>query len=156
MKLGGKKEYETKTERADRLTKKSIIIIIIIIIKKDWQRKAGRGRLTPYQSEDPSPTLPTYRGKGEKGEIVEDKKGEREERRTLLLKSACSTPSTTGSLRSFHRDTGRRIKVLRYCRVLKRRRAYRCTDVRPKLFLSSAPPHTAQVEHRKEGASGNT
>ena len=49
---------------------------IIIIIKKDWQRKAGTGRLTPYQSEDPSPTLPTYRGKEEKGNIVEDKKGE--------------------------------------------------------------------------------
>ena len=48
--------------------------IIIIIIKKDRQCKAGRGRLTPYQSEDPSPTLPTYRGKEEKGKIVEDKK----------------------------------------------------------------------------------
>ena len=51
-------------------------IIIIIIIKKDWQCKAGRGRLTLYQSEDPSPTLPTYRGKEEKVKIVEDKKGE--------------------------------------------------------------------------------
>ena len=50
--------------------------IFIIISKKDWQCKAGRGRLTPYQSEDPSPTLPTYRGKEEKGKIVEDKKGE--------------------------------------------------------------------------------
>ena len=49
-----------------------IIIIIIIIIKKDWQCKAGRGRLTSYQSEDPSPTLPTYRGKEEKGKIVEE------------------------------------------------------------------------------------
>ena len=39
-----------------------LLLIIIIIIKKDWQCKAGRGRLTPYQSEDPSPTLPTYRG----------------------------------------------------------------------------------------------
>ena len=48
----------------------------IIIIKKDWQCKTGRGRLTPYQSEDPSPTLPTYRGKEEKEKIVEDKKGE--------------------------------------------------------------------------------
>ena len=47
-----------------------------IIIKKDWQCKAGRGRLTPYQSEDPNPTLPTYRGKEEKVKIVEDKKGE--------------------------------------------------------------------------------
>ena len=51
-------------------------IIIIIIIKKDWQCKDGRGRLTPYQSEDPSPTLPAYRGKEDKGKIVEDKKGE--------------------------------------------------------------------------------
>ena len=54
----------------------SSVIIIIIIIKTDWQCKAGKGRLTPYQSEDPSPTLPTYRGKEEKGKIVEDKKGE--------------------------------------------------------------------------------
>ena len=30
--------------------------------------------MTPYQSEDPSPTLPTYREKEEKGKIVEDKK----------------------------------------------------------------------------------
>ena len=44
-----------------------MIIIIIIIIKRDWQCKAGRERLTPYQFEDPSPTLPTYRGKEEKG-----------------------------------------------------------------------------------------
>ena len=49
-------------------------IIIIIIIKKYWQCKAGKGRLTPYQSEDPSPTLPTYRGKEGKGKVVEDKK----------------------------------------------------------------------------------
>ena len=49
---------------------------IIIIIKKDWQCLAGKGRLTPYQSEDDSPTLPTYRGKEEKGKILEDKKGE--------------------------------------------------------------------------------
>ena len=33
--------------------KELIIKILIIIIKKDWQCKAGRGRLTPYQSDDP-------------------------------------------------------------------------------------------------------
>ena len=55
---------------------RATFIIIIIIIKRDWQCKAGRGRLTPYQSEDPIPTLPTYRGKKKKGKIVEDKKGE--------------------------------------------------------------------------------
>ena len=32
--------------------------------------------MTPYQSEDPSPTLPAYRGKEDKGKIVEDKEGE--------------------------------------------------------------------------------
>ena len=42
------------------------IFIIIIIIKKDWQCKAGRGRLPPHQYEAPSPTLPTYRGKEER------------------------------------------------------------------------------------------
>ena len=52
------------------------IIIIIIIIKNDRQCKAGRGRLAPYRSEDPSPTLPTYRGKEEKGKLIEDKQGE--------------------------------------------------------------------------------
>ena len=41
-------------------------LIIIIIIKRGWQCKAGRERLTPYQSEDPNPTTPTHRKK-EKG-----------------------------------------------------------------------------------------
>ena len=39
----------------------SNIIIIIIIIKKGRQCKAEREWYTPYQSEDPSPTIPTYR-----------------------------------------------------------------------------------------------
>ena len=55
-------------------TLKTLRNIIVIIIKKDWQCKAGRGRLTPYQSEDPSPTLPTFIGKDEKGKIVKTKK----------------------------------------------------------------------------------
>ena len=52
-----------------------VIIIIIIIIKIGWQCKAGRERLTPYQSEDPSPTIPTDRMNEEKGKTVGDKKG---------------------------------------------------------------------------------
>ena len=40
---------------------------IIIIIKKGQQCKAGREWYTPYQSEDPSPTIPTYRQKEKKG-----------------------------------------------------------------------------------------
>ena len=49
-------------------------IIIIIIIKRGWQCKAGRERLTPYQSEDPNPTTATHRKKEEKGKTVGDKK----------------------------------------------------------------------------------
>ena len=96
--------------------------IIIIIIKKDSQCKAERGRLTPYQSEDPSPKLPTYRGKEEKGKIVEDKKWEQLNKKALdlLVKPANPTPSNTGSTKSFQRDTERGIKVLRYCEVLQR------------------------------------
>ena len=40
---------------------------IIIIIKKGQQCKAGREWYTAYQSKDPSPTIPTYRQKEEKG-----------------------------------------------------------------------------------------
>ena len=43
------------------------IIIIIIIIIRDWQCKAGRERLTPYQSEYPNPTTPTLERKKRKG-----------------------------------------------------------------------------------------
>ena len=43
-----------------------------IIIKNGEQCKAGREWYTPYQSEDPSPTIPTYRQKEEKGKRVED------------------------------------------------------------------------------------
>ena len=51
-----------------------IIVIIIIIFKKGWQCKAGRERLTPYQSKDPNPITPTHRMKEEKGKTSGDKK----------------------------------------------------------------------------------
>ena len=77
--------------------------------------------MTLYQSEDPSPTLPTYRGKEEKGKIVDDEKGESNQANKkafdLLLKPANPTPSNTRSTRLFQRDTERGIKVLRYCEV---------------------------------------
>ena len=78
--------------------------IIIIIIKQDWQCKAGRGRLAPYQSEDYSPKLPTYIGKEEKGKSLKRKKG----RATIPTKKPANPiPSKTGSTRSFQRDTER-------------------------------------------------
>ena len=41
--------------------------VLLLLLLKKIECKAGRGRLPPYQSEDPRPTLPTYRGKEEKG-----------------------------------------------------------------------------------------
>ena len=44
----------------------NVELIIIIIIKRDWQCKAGRERLTPYQSEDPNPTTQTLERRRER------------------------------------------------------------------------------------------
>ena len=58
---------------ADKLLRHYVILIkalkaiIIIIIKKDWQCKAGRGRLTPYQSEAPAPLYQLIEEKNRKG-----------------------------------------------------------------------------------------
>ena len=49
-------------------------ILLLLLLKKIDNARPGEGD-TPYQSENPSPTLPTYRGKEEKEKIVEDKKG---------------------------------------------------------------------------------
>ena len=87
----------------------------------------------------PSPTLPTYRGKEEKGKIVEDKKGENnyanKKALDLLLKPANPTPSNTGSTRSFQRETEREIKVLWYCEVLQLggAKVYRCAIRAPRV-----------------------
>ena len=53
----------------------------------------------------------------------------------LLLKPASPTPSNTGSLRSFHRDTDHGINVRRYWEVLQRGGAwvYRCAITAPRL-----------------------
>ena len=48
---------------------------IIIIIEKSCQCQAGRERLTPYQSEDHRPAIPTLRMKEEENKSVGDKNG---------------------------------------------------------------------------------
>ena len=49
-----------------------VLLLLLLLLKKIGNARLGEG--DSYQSEDPSPTLPTYRGKEEKGKIVEDKK----------------------------------------------------------------------------------
>ena len=51
---------------------RNVVIIIIFIIKRGQQCKAKREWYTFYQSEDPSPTIPTFRQEEEKEKIVEE------------------------------------------------------------------------------------
>ena len=78
-------------------------IIIIIIVKKGEQCKAGRERLTPYQSEDRNPTIPTYRTKEEKGKTEGDKK-EAALALPLSLAHLLKPASPTPSRRRGHQD----------------------------------------------------
>ena len=90
------------------------IIVIIIILESAVQRRE-RVR-TLYQSKDPNPTQPIW--KEEKDKTVGDKKERADHANrkalALLLKPASPTPSNTGSLRLFQRDTERSTKLLRY------------------------------------------
>ena len=58
----------------ERLNVHLSLLVIVIILKKGWQCRAGRERLTPYESEDPNPTTPTHRMEEEKGKTAGDKK----------------------------------------------------------------------------------
>ena len=86
-------------------------------------------RVIPYQSEDPSPTIPTLRMKEEYGKTVggrmEASSQANKKILAILLKPASPTPSNTGSQRSFNRDTN---EVLRgFCCE----EAHKCTHVSP-------------------------
>ena len=95
------KKFSRNMPKLER-KKGNFAAIIIIIIKTDQQCKAERGRLTPYQYEYHSPTLPAYRVKEDKGKIVEDKKGESNQANKkaldLLLKPANPTQSNMPKL----------------------------------------------------------
>ena len=75
-------------EVASSIASSHFISIIIIIIKKGWQCKAGRDRLTPYQSEYPNPTAPTHRMKEGKGKTAGDKKWAQDQFCQFYLKRA--------------------------------------------------------------------
>ena len=44
----------------------TLLSFLIIMIKKILQSRAGRERIAPYQSKDPSRTIPAYEKKREK------------------------------------------------------------------------------------------
>ena len=115
--------------------------------------------MTPYQSEDPSPILQTYKGKEEKVKIVVDRKGESNQANKnaldLLLKPANPTPSNTESTRSFREILRGELKscgTARFCSG----EAQKYTDVRSKHRGLPGLAHKAQVECHKVGASGYT
>ena len=89
--------------------------------------------MIPNQFENPSISAPTHRKKEEKGKNSRRQKSNEQlmlikKALAVLLKPSCPRPSNTGSARSFHRDTERERKVLRYCEVLQLcgSQLYRC------------------------------
>ena len=50
--------------------------LLLFLLKKIGNARPGEGDWHPICPKTPAPTLPTNRGKEEKGKIVEDKKGE--------------------------------------------------------------------------------
>ena len=45
-----------------------LLLLLLLLLKKVSSARPGESdNYTPYQSEDPSPTIPTYRQKEEKG-----------------------------------------------------------------------------------------
>ena len=103
------------------------LLLLLLLLKKVGIARRER-RLTLHQFEDPSPTIRTHRMKEEKGKTAEDKKGAsshaNKKALALFFKPASPTPSNTESPRSFHRDTDKGMKVLRYCEVLQRGSTY--------------------------------
>ena len=97
------------------INKTQVIIIIIIIILESAVQGRERVRTLSVQRPQPHTTNPW---KQEKDKTVRDKqeRADHANRKALalLLKPASPTPSNTGSLRSFQRDTERGTKLLRY------------------------------------------
>ena len=97
-----------------------------MLLKKVGSARLRKSDIHPISPKtDPSPTIPTYRQKEEKGKRVEDYRRDRasyanKKALALYLKPASLTPSNTGLARLFHRDTERGIKVLLYCEILQR------------------------------------
>ena len=94
-----------------------IIIIIIIIIKKMFVMQ-GWERAITLSVRIPQPHNTNPKNERKERENKRRQKGASSKANkkalALLLKPASPTPSNTGSLRSFHRDTETGIKVLLY------------------------------------------
>ena len=100
------------------------VLLLLLLLKKVGSARLRDSDITPYQSEGPSPTIPTYidrkKRKGKRVEVYSRDRAAKANKKVLavLLKPASPTPSNIGLARSFQRDTERGIKVLLYCEVL--------------------------------------
>ena len=94
-------------------------LILLLLLLLFWSPRARPGESEDTQSVQRPQTHTTNPWKEEKDKTVGDKK-ERTDHASnwkalaLLLKPASPTPSNTGSLKSFQRDTERGTKLLRY------------------------------------------
>ena len=142
------------------MTRPIIIIIIIIIITiiiiwsplckagREWEHSISPNTPTPHNQPMEGRTRRRRKRKNSRKMLFllqrKSRSCQQESTIALLLKPASPTPSNTGSLRSFQRDTERGTKLLRYWEVLQRGGANEC------LWATKAPRVT------RAGTYGNS
>ena len=123
--------------------------LLLLLLLLFWSPLCKAGREWGHSISPKTPTPHNQRMEEEK-----DKTGDKKEREdhanrkvlALLLKPASPTPSNTGSLRLFQRDTERSTKLLRYWEVLQQGGANEC------LWATKAPRVTRAVTYGKGNA----
>ena len=90
---------------------------VLLLLKEVDSARLGE-RITLYQFNDPSPTIPTYGQKEEKEKNSRRQKGIEKlrpiKRYCPALETRQSHTTNTGSAISFHWETEKGMKVLRY------------------------------------------
>ena len=102
-----------------------LLLLLLLLLKKVSSARQGESDIHPIGPKTPAPQYQPIDRKKRKGKRVEDYSRDRaaqanKEALALLLKTASPTPLKTELARSFQRDTGKRKKVLQYCKVLQR------------------------------------
>ena len=109
----------------DKFVGCNIFQLLLSLLKMAENARLGESDLLLISSKTPAPQYQPIKRKKRKGKQQKTKtelaSKTNKKASALLLKPANPTPTTSGSDRSFHRDTESGIKVLRYCEVHQRR-----------------------------------
>ena len=102
-----------------------LFLLLLLLLKDVGSARMRESDIHLISPKTPAPQYQPIDRKRRKGKIVETNSRDRAalaNKKSIgpALETRWSTPSNTGSAKSFQRDTERGIKVLRYCKVLQR------------------------------------